>query len=389
VPTWSNWSGKLSASPREVRFLRSEADAAALARAADQNGRQIRVAGATHSHAPLVSPTDILADTQGLAGVFSVDLDKHTAWVGAGTRIYALGAALNQAGLALSNQGDIDEQAIAGATATGTHGTGVKLKNLSATVIGARIALANGELVDCSPVDNTELWQASRLHLGAFGIVTRLNLQLQPAYCLQETAWHDTLKATLNQFPSTAKQHRHHEFFWYPQNDRAQGKSINITAHAPQYPLAEEGKRCAWSHEVLPNHRPHKHTEMEYSVPIEQGPACMAALCELLNSRFDHVRWPVEYRTLAADDVWMSTAYARDTVTISVHQDIQLDDEAYFRACEELFLEFEGRPHWGKVNYLSGDQLAQHHPQWDNWWKVRDQIDPNHTFLNAYLQSLR
>lgn len=389
MPTWSNWSGALSAKPEQIHFLRSEADAQALALQASHGGRRIRVAGACHSHAPLVQHDDIIADAQGLAGVISTDPKARTAWIAAGTRIYALGRPLHEAGLALTNQGDIDQQAICGATATGTHGTGVTLRNLSAAVIGARIALASGELVDCSADDNAELWQAARLHLGALGIVTRLQLQLRNAYRLQENAWQTSLDEALEQFAERAPANRHHEFFWYPKGDTAQCKSINETDAPARYPLDEEGQRCAWSYEVLPNHRPHKHTEMEYSVPAEVAPACMRAIRDLLNTRFTEVAWPVEYRALAADDVWLSSAYQRPTVTISVHQDIREQDEPYFRACEEIFLAYQGRPHWGKVHYLGGEQLAACHPRWRDWWRVRDRVDPNGTFLNDYLESIR
>ena len=389
MANWSNWSGALSAKPQDIHFLRSEDDAQALAAAASTDERRIRVAGACHSHAPLVQHGDIIADAQGLAGVISTDSEALTAWVAAGTRIYALGRPLHAAGLALQNQGDIDQQAICGATATGTHGTGTGLRNLSAGVIGASIALASGELVTCDAQHNSELWQASRLHLGAFGIVTRLQLQLRQAYRLQESTWQANLDDALTQFAQHAGENRHHEFFWYPQTDQATCKSINETNAEPVYPLAEEGERCGWSYEVLPNHRPHKHTEMEYSVPAAAGPECMDDIRRLLAARFTDVAWPVEYRTLAADDVWLSTAYERPTVTISVHQDIREDDEPYFRACEEIFLAYEGRPHWGKVNYLSGQQLAERHPRWADWWRVRDSVDPQGTFLNDYLQSIR
>ncbi|XOV85641.1 MAG: D-arabinono-1,4-lactone oxidase [bacterium] len=386
---WQNWSGKLKAKPNRIAFLRSEADAAALAQQANASGQRVRVAGAAHSHSPLVVSEDILVDAQGLAGIIDIDQTARTAWVGAGTRIYAMGQPLHAAGLALTNQGDIDQQAICGATATGTHGTGVHLKNLSSTVIGARIALASGELVECGPGKNEALWQASRLHLGAFGIITRLQLQLEDAYRLQEHSWTASLAQTLEHFADEATRHRHHEFFWYPHGDEAIGKSINRTDEPAQYPLGEEGHRRAWSYEVLPNHRPHKHTEMEYSVPSEHGPTCMREIARLLTTEFTDVRWPVEYRTLAADDVWLSTAYQRPTVTISVHEDVNRDDHKYFRACEEIFLHYQGRPHWGKVNYLNGEQLAAQHPRWQDWWRERNHVDPNGTFLNPYLQSLQ
>ena len=115
----------------------------------------------------------------------------------------------------------------------------------------------------------------------------------------------------------------------------------------------------------------------------------MQAIQSLLNGTFTDVRWPVEYRTLAPDDVWLSSAYQRDTVTISVHQGVDLPDTDYYRACEDIFLAHQGRPHWGKANFLNGEQLAQQHPKWSDWWRVRDSVDPNEVFLNPYLKSIR
>jgi L-gulonolactone oxidase len=128
---------------------------------------------------------------------------------------------------------------------------------------------------------------------------------------------------------------------------------------------------------------------MEYSVPAANGTACLEAIRVLLQTRFPEVRWPVEYRTLAADDVWLSTAFERDTVTISVHQDVREDETAYFQACERIFLEHGGRPHWGKVHYLSGAELAARHPMWERWWQARDRTDPTGVFLNAHLRAMR
>lgn len=384
---WRNWSGRVTAEPDDLRHIRHQLDAQALAREADRTGKKIRVAGATHSHSPLVVSDSILADCKGLAGIFEVD--TNTAWLGAGSRIYTLGRALHQHNLALPNQGDIDEQAVAGATATGTHGTGTTLQNLSASVVGMELALPNGELIKATPSQHAELWRAARLHLGAFGIVTQVALALRPAFRLVEQSWQATLTQVLTDIDELTANNRHFEFFWYPQEDQAQAKTLNETDAPSQYPLAAEGNRCAWSYEVLPNYRPHKHTEMEYSVPARHGVACMQAIRDLLVNDFPDVAWPVEYRTLAADDVWLSTAFMQDTVTISVHQDVRVDESAYYRACEEIFLSYEGRPHWGKVNYLTGDQLAARHPRWQEWWQIRDSVDPQGTFLNPYLMSIR
>ncbi|MBT5204853.1 MAG: hypothetical protein HOL98_15450, partial [Gammaproteobacteria bacterium] len=156
-----------------------------------------------------------------------------------------------------------------------------------------------------------------------------------------------------------------------------------------EYPLAEEGRRCAWNYEVLPSYRPHLHTEMEYSVAEELGPACLAELRQMIQTEFSEIRWPVEYRTLAADNVWLSTASERQTVTISVHEDIRLDDSVYFAACERIFRRYQGRPHWGKVNNLGAKEFQESYPHWLDWWRVRDQFDPDDVFVNDYLASIR
>lgn len=386
--TWRNWSGKQSGTGT-VRHVRSEADAAAVAAAARAAGRTVRVAGAGHSHQPLVPTDGDIVDVSGLTGLVSVDTQRHRATVWAGTPIYALGRPLHDAGLGLINQGDIDRQLIGGAVATGTHGTGRGLANLSSAVVGARIALASGDLVDVDPETEPDLWQVARHNLGALGIVTRLTLQLRPAYKLAERGSFQPWSELAPELATNVDAARHFEFFWFPESDAAAVKFIDETDADPVYPLGDEGSRTGWSYEVLPNHRTWPHTEMEYSVPLDDGPACLTEIRDLLQRDFPDMPWPVEYRSLAADDVWLSTAHERPTVTISLHQGVEVDDEPMFRACEEVFGRYGGRPHWGKVNYLSGADLATRHPRWADWWAARDRADPDGTFCNDYLTSIR
>ncbi len=387
--SWKNWSGRQRTKVSALHFIRSEADAVAIVRAAAAAGQTVRVAGAGHSHAPLVLNDDVIVDVSGLSGLVAADAATQRVWVWAGTPIYALGRALHDHGLALANQGDIDRQTIGGAVATGTHGTGPQLRNLSAAVVGARVVLASGDIVVCDSTHNAELARALRLHLGSFGIITQLQLQVRSAYRLAERGFSEPFDALRDRIEGLVDATRHFEFFWHPQTDMAVAKAIAETDAEPVYPLAEEGARSAWNYEVLPNYRPHFHTEMEYSVPAAQGVACFEAIRQLLRTRFTDVKWPVEYRTLAADDVWLSSAYERPTVTISVHQDVNEDERAYYQACEEVFRAHDGRPHWGKVNYLGGAQLADIHPRWHDWWAARDAVDPEGIFLNDYLRGLR
>lgn len=386
---WSNWSGKLTARPAAIRHIKSEADAVAVAADAATAGTTIRAVGSAHSHYPLVPTDGTIVDLSGLNGVVTVDADRHRARIRSGTTIHAAGLPLLDSGLGLVNQGDIDRQTIAGATATGTHGTGAQLRNLSAAVTGLRLATAGGELLWTSDEEHVDLWTAARQHLGAFGIVTEVELQLRAAYRLRETGWTAALDETLETLADVVHDHRHLEFFWFPTTDKAVVKATNETSDPAEYPIAEEGSRCGWSHEVLSNSRTWPHSEMEYAVPLESGPECLAAIRDLLRRDFADMPFPVEYRTVAADDVWMSAAYQRPTVTISLHMDAREDDEPMFRAAEAVFADFDGRPHWGKVHYRSGAELAALHPRWDDWWNARDALDPGDVFVNDRLRALR
>jgi FAD/FMN-containing dehydrogenase len=321
--------------------------------------------------------------------VVSVDEDALVARVRGGSMIATLGRPLHDAGVALPNQGDIDRQTIAGATATGTHGTGRELPNLSAAVLGLTLVTATGEIIRCSAAEHAEVWRAARLGLGAFGVVTELDLAVVPAFRLVERGWDEPYEEMRGAIGRHVEEHRHFEFFWYPQADRAFAKAIDPTDEPAVYPLGDEGSRQAWNYEVLPNHRPRLHTEMEFAVPFASSLECLDEIIEVLTNDFPDVRMPVEYRTVAADDVWLSPAYERPTATISVHRLIEFDDRDFFRSCEAVFRRYDGRPHWGKMHAFDQSDLAAAHPRWAEWWVARDEVDPDGVFLNDILAGWR
>ena len=387
MPRWTNWSGKLTAEPEALHFARTEDDLSALVAATAARNGQLRVVGAAHSHQPLIPTNDTIVDLGAFNGLIDVDTASRVARIRAGTPIHALGPALHRHGLALGNQGDIDRQSLGGAIATGTHGTGRTLPSLSAMVRGVRLVTATGDVIETAE-SGPDVLEASRLHLGALGVVTEIDIEVLPAYRLAENGWAAAYGDLRPDIESLAESHRHFEFFWFPQNDQAIAKTIDSTDAELSYPMGDEGTRVGWSFEVLPNHRPVPHTEMEFSVDVEQGPACLDAIVELIRSQFTDLEWPVEYRTVAADDVWLSTAHGRPVATISVHQAVELDDEPLFRACESVFREFGGRPHWGKVNWFSGDDHAAGHSRWTDWCRVRAELDPTAVFCNDNLAAL-
>ncbi|HSL58188.1 MAG TPA: D-arabinono-1,4-lactone oxidase [Acidimicrobiales bacterium] len=388
MPEWVNWSGGQRSTPSDIAEPRTDDELADVVRRATEAGRTVRPVGSGHSFTALVPTDGVVVSLEHLAGVVSVDTAAGVAEVRAGTRIADLGDPLLAAGVALPNQGDIDRQAIAGACGTGTHGTGPTLPCLSAGVVGATVVLANGDIVDCDADHHPELFAATRLSLGATGVVARLRLRVRPAYRLHERSWTEAVADTLAALDERIAATRHYEFFWIPGTDRCLSKSLDET-EAPPDPLPDERwERIDHSHRVFPSVRDDRFEEMEYAVPAEAGPECFAAIRRLYRARHPDVAWPVEYRTLAADDVWLSPAFDRPTVTISVHQGAGLDHDRLFRDCEAVFRHHEGRPHWGKHHRIPPDELAGLHPRWDDWWRARDLADPDGRFLNPMLAAL-
>ena len=386
---WKNWSGKLSANPRRIVQVGTVDAIRSELLAARDGGWTVRTAGTTHSHYPLLPTDGVILDTRPLSGLVSVDSEAMTATFRAGTKIHACGRPLLEHGLGLLNQGDIDQQSVGGAIATGTHGTGVDLGSFSSAVTELLILLVDGSVVTCSPDREPDLFEAARLSLGAVGVVLEVTLQVREAYRLEEQRWLEPFESVMERIDELVTATRHFEYFWYPGQDRAICKSIDITEEPGRYPLGDEGQRLAWGFEVLPNQRLDPHTEMEYSIPTEHGPSCVAEIKNLLSSNYPDVLWPIEYRTVAADNVWLSPARERATVTVSIHEDVERDETAYYKDAETVFRAHGGRPHWGKVHYLSGEDLASDYNHWQDWWGVRDEVDPTGVLLNDALRKLR
>jgi FAD/FMN-containing dehydrogenase len=143
-----------------------------------------------------------------------------------------------------------------------------------------------------------------------------------------------------------------------------------------------------WSHEAFPSPRPVRFNEMEYAVPIERGADCVREVVAEIRKKRINTGFPLEFRTVAADDVWLSPFYRRDSATIAVHQYHKVDSTPLFDTCETVFRAYEGRPHWGKRHTRSREELSRLYPEFENFCALRRQLDSQGKFLNAYLRTV-
>ena len=388
---WVNWSGSLRFSPGALLLPGGEAELANLIRQAGAANQSVRAVGNGHSSTPLVETEDLLVSLEKFQGVEGHNTAEHWATVQAGMSLKEAGRALLDVGLAMHNLGDVNVQTISGAIATGTHGTGRSLQNLSAKLIGVRLVNGFGEVAEITEDQDPDFLQAARVSLGVLGIFTALKLRLLPAYQLHRREWCTHMDDCLDHFDSLSRENRNVDFYWYPRSDEAKIRTWDLPGQgSPDIPFARlVSEQVGWSYEVLSKERSLKFDEMEYALPAEAGPECFQEVRKRVKARHrKSVGWRVLYRTVAADDAYLSPAYQRDSVTISLHQNASLPFWEYFKDIEPIFLDYGGRPHWAKKHTLRAEQLSRLYPMWDRFLEIRRRVDPEGVFLTPYLRKL-
>lgn len=424
---WCNWAGTAEATPERVHTPREVSEIAETVAHVASDGRRVRARGSGHSFTPIAVTDSDAIDLRNFTGITAADSDTGLVTVRAGTTLRALNTELDQLGLAMTNLGDIDAQTISGAISTGTHGTGVRFQGLSAQVAALELVLADGSLVTCSNNQHPDLFAAAQVGLGALGIITHVTLRCEPSFILSASERPMPLQDVLEGFDDLADNNEHFEFYWFPYGNDALVKRNNRlpigTATEPlssarqfiDYELTENvafGAVCRLgravprlmqplgrlssnllspreysdrSHRVFVTHRGVRFVESEFAVPRESAREVLSELRALIATLESPVAFPVEVRLAAGDDIWLSTAYQRDTAYIAVHQFIGMPYREYFAGFAAIADAVGGRPHWGKMHRFDAATLRERYPRFDDFRRVRAATDPDGVFHNEYL----
>ena len=386
-----NWSGSLSFTPSARVSPANEEELVHVIRQAARAGETVRVVGAGHSSMPLVETADVLVSLDRMKGIVSHDPSTGRTTIRTGMNLGEAGKEFLGLGFAMHNLGDVDMQMVVGAVGTGTHGTGRRLPILSAALSGVRAVTATGDVVEWRESDDPDLLEAARVSLGVLGIFTEITLDLVPTYRLRRTEWCTHTDECLAHLDELVERNRNFDFYWYPRSDEVQLRLLNPPGDGMQdVPYArlvsdEEG----WSSEVLARYRDLRFDEMEYAMPAAAAPRCFLEVRDRIRQRHRKtVGWRVLYRTVAADNAFLSSSYHKETVSISLHQNSGLAYEEFFNDIEPIFRAYGGIPHWGKKHNLLARQLEPLYPQWGRFLAIRRQLDPDGILLNPYLRSL-
>jgi len=424
---WVNWAGDQSCRPAEIVRPRSRDELAEAIAGAAAAGRRVSVAGSGHSftEAAMIDGGTMVR-IEALKGVLDADRESGLVKVGGGTVLADLNEELARLGLAMENLGDIDRQTVAGAISTGTHGTGARLRNISAQVEGMELVLADGSVRQLSAANDPGPLRAARVGIGALGAIAAVTLRCVPAFALDRVDRSRPREQVLGSFQEEADAHDHFELFTFPYADNALVLERNRT-EAPVRPrgrvgsylndvvlenwalgalasagrrfpraipslarlagrLASGGRTVDRSDRVFANERRVRFTEMEYGVPREHGPEAARRVIEWVRSHRYPVFFPIEMRVAAGDDALLSPSHERDTAYIAVHQYRGMEWRPYFEAVEEIMNDYSGRPHWGKRHFQTAATLAPRYPAWEEFQRARDELDPGRVFTNEYAE---
>jgi L-gulono-1,4-lactone dehydrogenase len=414
-------------------------------RKAAAEGLTVRMAGTGHSFTAVAATDGVLLQPGGMTSIRSVDAAAGLVTVEAGCPLHVLNGSLLARGLSLANMGDIQVQTVAGATQTGTHGTGRDVGGMAAQIAGLELVLADGTVVTCSadsppatpaPPDTAPttspptgtpagLFDAARVGLGALGVITAVTFRVVPAFLLEAREEPMQWSEVISRLDELTSENEHFEFYWFPHTEGCLTKRNNRSPGPPRplpkfrYLLDDEflsntvfGVTCRLgqavpgvittvnglaskalgsrsyvdaAYRVFTSPRRVRFKEQEYAIPRESLADVLAEIRALFARRDWRISFPIEVRVTPGDDLWLSTAYGRPSAYIAIHVFHASPHQEYFRDMEALMTAVGGRPHWGKMHTRSAEYLRQAYPKHGDFVALRDKVDPERRFGNSYL----
>jgi L-gulono-1,4-lactone dehydrogenase len=421
---WRNWAGDQRCSPQAIERPANRDELAELVAAAAGRGQCVRVAGAGHSFSDVALTDGLLLRLDALDRVLAADRASRRVKVEAGIVLAELNRRLDDLGLAFENLGDIDRQTLAGSISTGTHGTGERFQNISAQIEAIELVLADGRALEVSAESDPDAFRAARVGLGALGVIYAVTLRTVPAYTLHRVDRPVALPEVLGRLDDMVGACDHFEFYVFPHTQTALCRESRRTDEPPRprsraAVYAQEVVLENWvgqlfalgarhlpsqvprlariaagnvgrstkvdrSFKVFASERRIRFTEMEYGIPRQHAVDAVRRVLELAGRPQHQVAYPIEIRFVAPDDALLSPSHDRVTAYVAVHQDRKLSWEPYFRGVEAIMSEYDGRPHWGKRHFQTAETLAPLYPRWNDFARVRSELDPDGVFRNAY-----
>ncbi|MEZ4400288.1 MAG: D-arabinono-1,4-lactone oxidase [Kofleriaceae bacterium] len=423
MPTIRNFGGNVRFRPRQVARPRDRAEVAAVVRSA----ARVRAVGAAHSWSPAIVTDDTLVTLARMRAPLALDRERMQVTVQAGMTLHALNAYLAGHGLALASLGSIAEQTVAGAIATGTHGSGARFGCLSTLVAALELVDGAGRVVPLARGEPD--FDAAVVGLGALGIVTAVTLDVVPAFQLHDRTGRADFDAAVAGLPAALAASDHYKLWWLPPGDDV----IVYDRRRTQAPANDRPMRRWWKDRVvsvavyrslvaagqasgrrwIPGINrfltreagraldrvvpspigfltpvPPVHREAEWAFPAADAARLLPAYRAALLAGGHTYNFIQEIRWSAADDLWLSPGYQRATVWLSLYNIDRRRWPAQLEQFEAFARAHDGRPHWGKEARFDRAYLRRQYPRLDDFAALTARYDPGRKFRNPWLDAI-
>ena len=419
---WKNWSNQLKAKPARTLSPTSEEQISEIIK----QSKKLRVVGKGYSFSPLVPTSDTMMDILGLSGYISHDDDSMEFWAGTTLSIankHAIGR-----GKSLPIGGEMVEPTLGGIILTGSH-NGANLQPCLASFVN-EIHLIDGLGKQRVISKDSPDYHAAVISLGMFGVVTKVNIQTESIEPMIRHEYALKIDDFFSDYENLIKENRSLDVRIFLNATHVNCQTLNIwtgedidARRADEKAAFRYGQviskylnRRAILTKIAPfltdrvnkastnaqsnskfygtanmlqhQYQSIKYSEMEYAIPLEFGLECLSELLHQFKKQNIKTILPLHIKTLGKDDFWLSPLYGRESMTISVHQHIFHNNKKLFKLSEEIFLRYEGRPHWGKINFLEKNKVRALYPRFDDFVALRKKYDPMNKFLNKYLAGI-
>ncbi len=378
------------------------------------NAASVHVLGSRHSFNDIADSSELIS-LENLPADVVVDHQAHTVSLGGGVKYGNLAKTLNEEGVALHTLASLPHISVAGAVATATHGSGVTCGNLATAVAGLSIVTSGGEIIKASRGDPD--FDGLVVGLGALGAVTRITLDVQPAYEVKQRVFEGlSWKALYDHFDEITscgysvsiftRWGETNEQVWVKSRtdepDRVEGDLFGaVAATVDRNPIFELdptsctpqlGRPGLWS-DRLPHFRmgytPSSGQEIqsEYLFPRRHAMGAIEAVHALAEG-MRPILLASEIRRVAADQLWMSMNYEEDSV--GIHFTWKREPEAVqemVAQIEDALTPFEARPHWGKVFHADAAAIAPLYKRHSDFVRLVERLDPRGAFRNSWLKT--
>jgi FAD/FMN-containing dehydrogenase len=421
---WQNWAGNIRFTPNEIARPTSTEEVVELVK----TGRKIRCIGTGHSWSELALTDDILMATDGLNKILSIDKVKNQATIQAGAKLEDLNIALWNKGYAFSNLGSIARQSLAGAVSTATHGTGLNFQVLGSMVESFKLVKADGEILELDKTKDSEVFKTSLVSLGSLGIITEMTINIVPKFQLHERSGLMDFAEVCDNILDWLKKENHIKMWWFAHTDKMMVYRYNKTYEpvndtwfrqkfmdewvsvyfyrlmlwwSNRKPIRRKWmnqqivngflpdvNRTERSYKVYNVPEPPIHRETEWAFDINLTPTLLREYKQMVEEKGHLINFIQEIRFVKGDDFALSPCHGRDSVYVGAYNADNQGWNELLADFEEMAIKHNGRPHWGKEFNIGAEYLNPAYPKWDEFAKLRNELDPDGRFMNPMMKEL-